>query len=166
MNDFVDQCRRQWRRLGVADQAADEMASELAADLEEAESHGLSPAEYLGAGASDAPAFAAVWARERGLIPGEDESSRRPRFLLPFTVLSGLLVIVAGLLLITGEPKVSLVGSRRTPFGGVSRQVVHSASAAAPVEWVLLVLALLALTFAGWLWSSWHRTSGSATTSA
>src|SRR5262249_43308408 len=39
---------------------------------------------------------------------------------------------------------------------GVDRHVLHT-SAAAPVEWILLFLAIIALALAGWLWSSWSR---------
>jgi hypothetical protein len=38
-----------------------------------------------------------------------------------------------------------------------ARAVAHTNAAAAPVEWVLLVLAIVALGFAAWLWSSWSR---------
>ena len=37
MNEFVEECRREWNRLGVPDPVANEMAAELEADLEEAE---------------------------------------------------------------------------------------------------------------------------------
>ena len=43
MNDFVEECRREWRRLRVPKHLADEMAAELAADLEEA-----APEDVLG----------------------------------------------------------------------------------------------------------------------
>jgi hypothetical protein len=59
MNRFVKECRREWRRLGVADAVADEMAEELAADLAEAESEGASVEDLLGSGALDPRSFAA-----------------------------------------------------------------------------------------------------------
>ena len=37
MSDFVEQCRREWKRLGVPDPLAEEMATDLATDLGEAE---------------------------------------------------------------------------------------------------------------------------------
>ena len=37
MNDFVEQCRREWKRLRVPEPVANEMASDLTADLKEAE---------------------------------------------------------------------------------------------------------------------------------
>ena len=48
MNEFVEECRREWRRLGVPDPVANEMAADLAADLEEAEAEGCSAEEVLG----------------------------------------------------------------------------------------------------------------------
>jgi hypothetical protein len=82
-----------------------------------------------------------------------------------FTAVAAIALIVAALLLATGEPKVSLRTSRAThlhpsPAGpSVSARAVHQvqASAAAPVEWILLFLAIAALGFAVWLWSRWSR---------
>ena len=111
MSEFVEQCRREWRRLGVADPLAEEMAADLASDLEEAEAEGVSAAEYLGSSSSDARLFAASWARERGIIPAPpspEKGPRRPLALVAFTCLAAITVIVAALLLATGEPKVSL----------------------------------------------------------
>jgi hypothetical protein len=65
---FVDDCRREWKRLRIPDAIANEMAAELTADLEEAESDGASAEELLGSGVFDARTFAASWAEERGLI--------------------------------------------------------------------------------------------------
>jgi hypothetical protein len=157
MNDFVDQCRREWKRLGVPDPLADEMAAELATDLREAEGEGVSVDELLGSSASDPGAFAAAWARERGIVPDPRQRSdrRTPRALVAFTALAGIAALVAALLLVTGEPKVSLTASGT----GVTRPQVHQvqASAAAPIEWILLFVALAALAFAAWLWSRWGR---------
>jgi hypothetical protein len=78
-----------------------------------------------------------------------------------FTALAAVTVIVSALLLATGEPKLSLATSRTTP-AGASRSVAHSVSAAAPFEWILLLLAIVALGFAAWLWTSWGRRSPTA----
>lgn len=168
MSEFVEQCRREWSRLGVADPLADEMAADLTSDLEEAEAEGVSVAEYLSG--SDPRSFAASWATERGVIPEptrRDRGHRRPLALVAFTVLAALTVIVASLLLATGEPKVTLKTTRTAPPhlpgsppgrsvpSGAGRQV--QAAAAAPVEWILLVVALAALGFAAWLWLRWNR---------
>lgn len=174
MSEFVEQCRMEWRRLNVPDALAAEMAADLAADLEEAEADGLSVEEFLGSSASDPRSFAASWAAERGIIPEPPgPSSRgRPRFLVPFTTVAATAVVVSAVLLATGEPKVALVTSRARPPGLAAPPSALSpgrvtASAAAPIEWILLVLALVALGFSAWLWSNWVRAqpaNGSALT--
>ena len=52
MSDFVEQCRLEWRRLGVPDALAEEMAADLASDLREAEAEGVSAEEFLGGDAA------------------------------------------------------------------------------------------------------------------
>jgi hypothetical protein len=170
MSDFVEQCRLEWKRLGVPDPLAMEMAADLASDLTEAEAEGVSPEELLGSSAFDPRSFAASWAGERGIIPapaGRGNSRRRPLVLVAFTALAAITLIVAALLLVTGEPTVSVVAAGPAPFhrlspppavgpAGPSRTVLHT-SASSPVEWILLLLALVALAFAGWLWASWNR---------
>jgi hypothetical protein len=170
MNDFVEQCRLEWKRLGVADSLADEMAADLATDLGEAEAEGVSADELLGSSASDPRSFAAAWAAERGIVPvpaSGGGARRRPRFLVAFTAVAAIALIVSVLLLATGRPKVSLVQSRTGPRlhvppphaapPGPGHQVL-SANTSAPVELILLLLAIIALAFAAWLWSSWRRT--------
>src|SRR5262245_1938383 len=157
MSEFVAQCQADWRRLGVANPLAEEMAADLASDLEEAEAEGISAADYLGSSASDPRSFAAAWASERGIIPvppSQEKGRRRPLALVAFTALTAITVIVAGLLLATGEPKLSL--ARTTPPPGARRTVV-STSAAAPIEWILLFVAIAALGFCAWLWLRWSR---------
>jgi hypothetical protein len=157
MNDFVEQCRSEWRRLGVPDRLATEMAADLASDLADAEAEGVSAEEFLGSSARDPSSFAAAWAAERGIIPeppSRGNARRRPLVLLAFTVLAAIAVFVSALLLATGEPRLSL--TRTTPPPGPSRTVV-STSAAAPIEWIMLFLAIAALGFAAWLLSNWSR---------
>jgi hypothetical protein len=69
MSDFAEQCRREWRRLGVPDPLAEEMAADLASDLSEAEADGVTAEELLGTSVFDPRSFAASWAAERGIIP-------------------------------------------------------------------------------------------------
>jgi hypothetical protein len=174
MNDFVEQCRKEWRRLGVPDPLAEEMATDLATDLGEAEAEGVSVQELLGSSAFDPRSFAATWAAERGIIPDQPargSSRRKPVILTAFTAVAALAFIIAALALLTGEPKVSVVAVRTAsahprllvpPPGvfigpGTSRQVLQQASASSPVEWILLFLAIVALGFAAWLWSNWGR---------
>jgi hypothetical protein len=168
MSEFVEQCRQEWKRLGVPESLAEEMASDLASDLREAETEGVSAEELLGSSAFDPRSFAASWAAERGIIPAPSSrgnARRRPLVLVAFTAFAAIALIVAALLLLTGEPKVSLVKSTATPphlyvtpGPGPTRSVVLSASTAAPIEWILLMFAIVALGFAAWLWSKWGRT--------
>src|SRR5213078_3798596 len=69
VNEFVEECRREWKRLGVPDPVANEMAADLEADLGEAEAEGVSAEEVLGSGAFDPRSFAGSWAAERGVVP-------------------------------------------------------------------------------------------------
>ena len=171
MSEFVEQCRAEWRRLGVADPIAEEMAADLTSDLDDAQAEGVSAADYLGSSASDPRLFAADWAAERGIIPAPPSRSatrRKPVSLIAFTAVAAIALIVAAALLLTGEPKLTLATSGTRPphlLGslppGIGGQV-HSTSAAAPVEWILLVLAVIALGFAARLWSNWSRSRGTA----
>jgi hypothetical protein len=171
MSDFVEQCRREWKHLGVPDPLAEEMAADLTSDLREAEAEGVSAEELLGSSAFDPRSFAASWAAERGIIPvpaSRGNARRRPLVLVAFTALAAIALIVAALLLLTGQPKVAVVASRTAPPHlptppaastvppGPGRLVLHT-SASTPVEWILLLLAIVALGFAAWLWSSRGR---------
>ncbi len=78
MDPFVEACRTEWKRLGVSDADANEMAADLEADLREAASEGVAPEEVVGTGVFDAPAFAAAWATERGVVPASPEPRRAP----------------------------------------------------------------------------------------
>jgi hypothetical protein len=169
MSEFVEQCRAEWRRLGVADPLAEEMAIDLASDLDEAEAEGVSVVEYLGRSLSDPRSFAASWATERGIIPaplGREQGRRRPLALVAFSCLAAITVIVAALLLATGEPKVALTSSTTRSRGGIvlPSGTVHrvQASAAAPVEWILLFVAIAALGFSVSLWLRWGHSRPSA----
>jgi hypothetical protein len=100
VSEFVDECRREWRRLGVPEPAANEMAADLAADLKEAEQDGVTAEEVLGSGAFDPRAFAASWASERGLVPAQRRDRMRDHRLL--LALLGLVVLLAAAGLTTG----------------------------------------------------------------
>lgn len=66
VDDAIHQATTTWRRLGVAQDTADEMTEELAADLTAASSDGRSVTDYIG---GDVEALATSWADERGLLP-------------------------------------------------------------------------------------------------
>src|SRR5579863_1740210 len=90
VSEFVDECRREWRRLGVPDPVANEMAADLTADLEEAEAEGGSPEDVLGNSAFDPRRFAAAWAAARGVTspPIPDRRSLwRPPIAIALAVL-------------------------------------------------------------------------------
>jgi len=95
VSDFVEQCRREWKRLRVPDAVADEMAADLAADLKEAEADGASAEEVLGSGATDPRSFAASWAAERAVIPRPRLTARLPGGSLVRAAIAALLVITA-----------------------------------------------------------------------
>ncbi len=171
MSDFVEQCRREWKRLGVPDPLAEEMAADLASDLSDAGAEGVSAEEFLGSTFFDPRSFAASWAAERGVIPeppGRGNARRRPLVLAAFTALAAIALIGAALLLLSGSPKVTLRTSGPPPHiaspsagflvpPGPGGQVLNGKNLSAPVEWILLLFAIAALGFAAWLWSRWGR---------
>jgi len=170
MSEFVQQCRQEWSRLGVPDPIAEEITIELAADLRDAEAAGMWTEEYLGASAADPRAFAASWAAERDVIPAPAARGRdrKPLVLIAFTAAAALTLVVAAVLLITGEPRIGVATTTKRPsfsptLAGPGPSVtrhVAGANASAPVEWILLAGAAIALGFAAWLWRTWNR-SGS-----
>jgi hypothetical protein len=107
MANFVDECRREWKRLGVPCHVRSEMAAELEADLAE----GSSLEDVVAGDAADARVFAQTWAAERGVIP------KRPWSRLP-----AALAVPALALTITGAV-LTIHDSRSTLFGGPSGSV-------------------------------------------
>ena len=127
MTAFVDECRREWRRLHVPAELADEMASELEADLAEAGSL----EELLGTAPVDASLFARNWATERGLAAAP---SRRRSLLAASLATLALASTIAGAALtireansepsrpvgqitaLNARPVILAVPSQRTPI--------------------------------------------------
>jgi hypothetical protein len=111
MNPFVEECRLEWKRLGVPDPVANEMAADLEVDLAEAEADGTSAEEVLGTAVFDAPAFAAAWAAERGVIPpltSTEPPTRARRSRAPYAIAGFALVALIGLVLaLLPQPSVS-----------------------------------------------------------
>jgi hypothetical protein len=109
VNDFVEQCRREWKRLRVPDELADEMAADLAADLHEAEAEGAAVEEVLGSGATDPRSFAASWAAERAVIPPPRATARLPRTALVLAAIAALTLVTAvgAVLVIFASPAAS-----------------------------------------------------------
>jgi hypothetical protein len=78
VNDFVEQCRREWKRLGVRGAVADEMAAELTADLEE----GASPEEVLGSdgwNAAQPRTRTRTWRRVMTRLLRDEPAESQPR---------------------------------------------------------------------------------------
>ncbi|HEY3961958.1 MAG TPA: hypothetical protein VGL84_05485 [Gaiellaceae bacterium] len=103
MNEFVEQCRDEWKRLRVPEAIANEMAADLDADLEEARAEGTSAEDVLGRDAFDSRSFATKWAAARGVIPAALAEVRpartdwiprwRPAAIVAFAVSGGLIAL-------------------------------------------------------------------------
>jgi len=110
MRPFVEDCLREWKRLGVADPVANEMAADLEVDIAEAEADGGSAEDVLGIEAFDAPAFARSWAAARGVIPESQAAPAAPapspfRRWYPVAGIAVCLLVAAfGLLLLVAQP--------------------------------------------------------------
>ncbi|MFB7629506.1 hypothetical protein ACFC0M_00945 [Streptomyces sp. NPDC056149] len=66
VENAISQAMKTWHRLGVDEEAAQEMAEELAADLTAAVADGRSVSAYVG---GDVDALVTSWAVEHGLLP-------------------------------------------------------------------------------------------------
>jgi hypothetical protein len=182
VSEFVDECRREWRRLGVPDPVANEMAADLTADLEEAEAEGGSPEDVLGNSAFDPRRFAAAWAAARGVTsPSTPDrpSFWRPPVTIAITALLGALTIVAGLALLSGRSGTSIAFATRRIVAGPG-PLRHFAPGSAriviprplglpfvgthivgvdvhPLAWMLFVVGVVGLglvvAWYGWPWS-------------
>jgi hypothetical protein len=121
VNEFVDECRREWRRIGVPDPVANEMAADLTADLEEAASEGASPEDVLGNSAFDPRRFAAAWAAARGVTnppPLDHRTPWRPPWAMALSAVLVVLIVFAGLALLVGSGAQSIsVATRRIVAG-------------------------------------------------
>ena len=183
MNEFVEECRREWKRLRVPDPIANEMAADLEADLSEAEAEGASPEEVLGSGAFDPRSFAASWAAARGVAEPPTAATVRPptprarprRTLGVLAALAGSaaigLVVLVGAALVFGRVHSSqaIAGPfmRRVPFPPLPRTrvgPVRVASFDAPIGAIGLFVLLVLLAGIGLLltvvfWRPWDNTS-------
>lgn len=176
MTSFIEECRREWRRLRVPDAVANEMAADLAADLAEAEADGVSPEEVLGGAAFDPRSFAAAWAAERGVIlstaPLESRSgSRRPLVLASVATVFVLGLVIAALVNLTARSGVVSAWaaapsshSGAVPFTQVlPPQGAVQAGDATALGLILLLVAMSATIVAAWLWATWIRSRRLAT---
>jgi hypothetical protein len=126
MIEFVEECRREWNRLGVSDPIANEMAIDLTADIEEAEAEGGSAEDVLGISLFDPRRFAAAWASARGVtappIPVDPfsplvrdlHSWYRPALFVALSLVGFLTALAAAALLIgrRGAAVAASIGQR------------------------------------------------------
>src|SRR6516165_8945311 len=110
MSSFVDECRKEWSRLGVPEAEANEMAGDLEADLAEAKAEGVSPEEVLGNGYFNPKSFAASWAASRGFVrptrPARGTIQVRT-LVLALGALVAAAFVALGLAFLFGTPVVS-----------------------------------------------------------
>ncbi len=120
MNPFVEECRREWKRLGVPDPVANEMAADLEVDLADAEADGISAEEVLGTGVFDAPSFARSWAEARGVIPAPPAPAAAPSRIRRWYPVAGtalcLLVALLGVLLLAAKPSKQVTVAAQAGF--------------------------------------------------
>ena len=165
MNAFIEECRREWRRLRVPDPIANEMAADLASDLAEAEAEGVSPEEVLGSGAFDPRSFAASWAGERGVIPSvpvRADPLRRAVNPLVIATVSLLGALAATLFLVASrngssisvEPQAQGFAASMRPDHVYRLTAVHLFDVLAGI---LLVLAILGMALSAYVWMSRRR---------
>ena len=118
MSNFVEECRREWKRLDVPDPIANEMAADLAADLDEAEAEGVAREEVLGNAAFDPRAFAASWARERGVAGPPPREKRRRWLVVTLVVVAAVFTL---LLTVGAAVALAMVGSSASQTPSVTR---------------------------------------------
>jgi hypothetical protein len=137
---FVEECRREWERLGVPSPVANEMAAEVAADLEEAAAEGATADEVLGSDASDPRSFAASWAAERGVGRRSTSSERvaSRAFGLAAVLALSAIAVCGAVLIIVGSPS----GSR--PLVGPPPPLPHNAPGRVQGVWVTPIVQLVA----------------------
>jgi hypothetical protein len=144
VSQFVEECRREWKRLRVPSTIADEMANDLSADLAEAEADGATAEDVLGSGASDPRAFAAAWASERGIARTPRSDRLRKRWLLLLAVPAvALLVLIAGAVLAftsLGQSSAPRSETRVTPAQFVPGAIVGTSLYGATVRPPYVVL--------------------------
>jgi hypothetical protein len=184
MSSFVDECRKEWNRLGVPEAEANEMAADLEADLAEAQAEGVSPEEVLGNGYFDPRSFAASWAASRGFVrptrPARGTIQLRTLALALGAVVAAAFVAL-GLAFLFGSPVVSRSvsasaaaplashlhrpplpsffvtpsGGHPVVFGPVVPPSLH------PAGLILLLVGLAGLGAVLWIWRPWsHRRGG------
>ena len=164
VNDFVDECRREWRRLRVPDRVANEMAADLKADLDEAEAEGASPEAVLGSEAFDPRSFAASWAAERGVVEPQpariDGRSRRGRLLAGLAVSVALVLIGVALVAVRAGASVATQVQPAfrfapSPLGVPGGSQLQTSAAFPTIGFALLLAGIATALVALMYWSPW-----------
>ncbi len=129
MIEFIEECRREWKRLGVPDPIANEMAADLTADIEEAEAEGGSAEDVLGDSLFDPRRFAGAWAGARGVTapsvpvpesPSLGSGRQRPRWHRPVAALALTTAVVLMALIAAA----AAVGRHGTAVAATARRIV------------------------------------------
>jgi hypothetical protein len=185
--EFVQECRREWKHLGVPDPIANEMAADLTADIEEAEAEGGSAEDVLGTSLFDPRRFAAAWAGARGVtappVPVDPPAPRsrvpnpwhRPVMVIALTGV-GFLMALAAAALVVGRHSSAVAAPVRgilavpgaTRFFGPDQPMppfryigpsfaVQNTGPVAILAFALLLVALVTLGLAVLYWSPWFR---------
>jgi hypothetical protein len=172
MSRFVEECRKEWHRLGVPEVVSNEMASDLAADLAEAEAEGASAEQVLGNGVFDSRSFAASWATARGVVPPGRPLTGRPRparwWVVAFAMVS-FVVALAGLAAFSQHRESAAVAMVRhsvnLPFPGrpairigpglPGHFVFAQGGPLQALGVVMLIAGLVGLGLTLWLWKPW-----------
>jgi hypothetical protein len=172
VSDFVDQCRKEWSRIGVPEATASEMAADLEADLAEARSEGVAPEAVLGNGYFDAKSFAASWALARGVATPRLRRGRTVglrTLVLAGSSLAAAAIAGLGLLILArprfGSQSIAAVSARRSinpvipgPFVAPRRILFEGPGVGLdPLGWILLVAGLATVAVTVWLWKPWRE---------
>jgi hypothetical protein len=182
VNDFIEECRKEWRRLRVPDPIANEMAADLAADIAEAEAEGGSAEDVLGNSLFDPQRFAASWAGARGVTsPPPSTPARSPssRTVVTATLATlGVFLFLGALLVGIGRRSASVAYSMGRILGPGRIHIFGPGQAAPPLRRmivpdpllvvgqargvaifavVLLFMGVVALGFAVICWAPWTR---------
>jgi hypothetical protein len=169
---FVDECRKEWRHLGVPEAVANEMAADLEADLTEAQADGLAPEAVLGNDFFDPRAFAASWATARGVVnpgPRVPERIRFPSWTLAACATVSAAAAMLGLVVLVGRrvgsASVSAAPTRRPVFNrppipgllvGLHRVFVSQPPfVVVALGGALFLAGLVGLGITLWFWRPW-----------
>lgn len=129
MSEFIEECRREWKRLGVPDPIANEMAADLTADIEEAEAEGGSAEDVLGTSLFDPRRFAAAWAGARGVtappappdpfarLVRERRPWYRPAAVVALTAIGFLMTLAAAALVVGRQSSAEAASVHRVLTG-------------------------------------------------